>query len=133
MLARGAARRSGVHSRVRFCLRFVGSLLRASGFRGLLFRIGTVPRMWNGRADAGQPTHWVVFRYNPSRGEEEDLEQWHRSFVAAAGLKDSQCLVFAHVGQEGDRSATKRLRECPVACGEVLGPRTLTVASIRGP
>ncbi|KAK3084228.1 hypothetical protein FSP39_010300 [Pinctada imbricata] len=54
-------------------------------------------------------TNGVIFVFNPDQANhDKDLENWYNYFVENQGLKDSQCVVFAHhkpgVGEK-ERSA----------------------------
>jgi len=42
-------------------------------------------------------TNGVLIIYNPNTGNhDKELETWYTQFVQSQGLKDSQCIVFAH-------------------------------------
>ncbi len=44
-----------------------------------------------------QDTDGVILIYNPDApGQEQQLSDWYEYFVKRNGLKDSQCIIFAH-------------------------------------
>ena len=52
--------------------------------------------------------HAVVLVYNPdAAGQDQQIADWFDYFVKKNGLKDEQCLVFAHKGANSNISADR--------------------------
>ena len=55
----------------------------------------------------------VLLVYNPdAAGQDQQLADWYEFFVRRNGLKDEQCLIFAH--RQNKTSSTDRFRPPPL-------------------
>jgi intraflagellar transport protein 22 len=77
--------------------------------------------LWDASGDHNYETCWkavmvdsdgVILVYNPDKaGQDQQLNDWFDFFVKKNGLKDEQCMIFAHRGNQNESSGRFRPRK----------------------
>jgi len=56
-----------------------------------------------------ESTDGILFMYNPSEHQENDLAYWYETFATPLRLKESSCLIFAHYKSLSEKRSQETL------------------------